>query len=110
MRTGRFLLRWIGRGFRKLNFSEADFRDGELREPIPLNAVDRHVDRRIRARRTSLQMTEERLAEAIGVRPFDIWTFEEGKSRIGFDALLAVARVLRVSEHYFYKSFGPAAL
>lgn len=107
MQTGRLLLRWIGRGFCKLNFSEADFRDGELHEPIPLNAVDRHVGHRMRSRRTYLRMTEECLAEAIGVRPFDIWAFEEGKSRIGFDALLAVAKALRVSERYFYKDFWP---
>jgi hypothetical protein len=107
MRTGRFPWRWIGRGFWKLNFSDADFRDGELHEPISLNAVDRHVGHRMRARRTYLRMTEERLAEAIGVRPFDIWAFEEGKSRIGFDAMLAVAKALRVSERYFYRDFWP---
>jgi DNA-binding XRE family transcriptional regulator len=101
-------LRWRGRGFTKLSFTTADFEDGEMRPDIPLNAVDRHVGNRMRERRTYLRMTEEHLAELIGVRPLDIWAFEAGKTRIGFDALRAVAAALRVSERYFYKGFGQA--
>jgi len=60
----------------------------------------------VRARLDRANLESER--PAIGVRPFDIWAFEEGKSRIGFDALLAVAKALRVSERYFYRQFRPA--
>lgn len=104
--AGRFWLRWMAQGFTKLSFTAADFEDGEMRPDIPLNAVDHHVGRRMRERRTYLKMTEECLAEQIGVRPLDIWAFEAGKTRIGFDALRAVAGALRVSERYFYRQFG----
>lgn len=102
----RFWWRWMALGFTKLSFTSADFEDGEMRPDIPLNAVDRHVGNRMRERRTYLRMTEEHLAEQIGVRPLDVWAFEAGKTRIGFDALLAVAKALRVSERYFYRGFG----
>ncbi len=104
--AGRFWMRWMGRGLTKLNFTAVDFEDGELRQDIPLNSVDRHVGRRMRDRRTYLKMSEEALAERIGVRPFDIWAFEAGKARISFDAMRAVAAALRVSERYFYKGYG----
>lgn len=104
--AGRFLWRWMAQGFTKLSFTSADFEDGEFRPDIPLNSVDRHVGRRMRDRRTYLKMSEETLAERIGVRPSDIWAFEMGKARISFDAMRAVATALRVSERYFYKGYG----
>ncbi len=104
--AGRFWMRWMVRGFTKLNFTAVDFEDGELRPDIPLNSVDRHVGRRMRDRRTYLKISEETLAETIGVRPFDIWAYEMGKARISFDAMRAVAAALRVSQRYFYRDYG----
>ena len=76
---------------------------------IPLNAIDRHVGARLRARRLFLQMSEEWLAGLLEVPVEDIAGFEAGTVRIGHEKLLQVADVLDVAERYFYQGFGGKA-
>ena len=77
-------------------------------EEIPLNSVDHHVGRRLKARRLLLQMSEEWLAGRLNVSASDIENFEFGTARISFAHLNIAADALNVPERYFYLEFGPA--
>ncbi len=76
---------------------------------IPLNAVDRHVGERLRARRLFLQMSEEWLAGLLEVPVETIAEFEAGTVRISYETLLQTADALDVAERYFYQGFGSKA-
>lgn len=90
---------WASRGF------EMQTSDNE---EIPLNSVDRHVGRRLKARRLMLQMSEEWLAGRLNVSATDIENFELGTARISFAHLNIAADALDVPERYFYQELGPA--
>ena len=66
------------------------------------NAVDAHVGRRIRLRRTLLGMSQERLAEALGLTFQQVQKYEKGVNRVGASRLFDLARVLEVPIGYFF--------
>ena len=72
---------------------------------IPLNAIDRHVGARLRARRLFLQMSEDWLAGRLNIITSELDDFETGRTRISFDQLLSAADALDVAERYFYQGF-----
>lgn len=80
--------------------------DGSGHAEIPLNAVDRHVGERLRARRLLLQMSEDWLAGRLNVTVEQLLDFEAGRARISFDQLLWAADALDVAERYFYQGYG----
>lgn len=83
--------------------------DGSGHAEIPLNAVDRHVGERLRARRLLLQMSEDWLAGRLNVTVEELLDFEAGRARISFDQLLWAADALDVAERYFYQGYGGQA-
>ena len=58
------------------------------------NPIDVHVGSRIRLRRTLLGMSQERLAEAIGLTFQQVQKYERGANRVGSSRLFDLARVL----------------
>ena len=75
------------------------------------NPIDMHVGARLRQRRTLLGMSQERLADALGITFQQVQKYERGANRVGSSRLFDVARVLDVPISYFFDemSAGVAA-
>ena len=67
------------------------------------NAIDQAVGRRVRVRRLELKMSQERLADLLGVTFQQIQKYEKGVNRIAASRLFAVAAVLEKPVGYFFE-------
>jgi transcriptional regulator with XRE-family HTH domain len=70
--------------------------------PANPRPVDVHVGRRLRERRTLLGMSQERLAELLGVTYQQVQKYERGANRIGSSRLHDIARYLDVPVAWFF--------
>ena len=66
------------------------------------NPIDVHVGSRIRLRRTLLGMSQERLAEAIGLTFQQVQKYEKGANRVSSSRLYDLAGILDVPLAYFF--------
>lgn len=74
------------------------------------NPIDRHVGLRIRMRRKQLGLSQEKLAEEIGLTFQQIQKYERAANRVSASKLWEMARALNTSVGYFYEGLGgPAA-
>src|SRR5207248_3455898 len=71
-------------------------------------AIDDHVGARIRERRIMLGLTQQQLAEMIGVTYQQAHKYERGINRVSAGRLYEIARVLNASITYFYEGLGEA--
>ena len=67
------------------------------------NAIDSYVGARIRMRRQLLGMSQERLADQIGVTFQQVQKYEKGINRIGASRLQRIAEVLHTSPSFFFE-------
>ena len=67
------------------------------------NAIDLHVGKRLRRRRRLLGLTQQQLAESIGIRFQQIQKYEKGTNRVGASRLSDMARILGVPVSYFFE-------
>jgi transcriptional regulator with XRE-family HTH domain len=67
------------------------------------NPIDIHVGQRIRQRRTLLGMSQEKLAEAIGLTFQQVQKYERGGNRTSASRLFDLTRVLDVPISYFFE-------
>lgn len=74
-----------------------------MTEPRTANDVDAHLGRRVRQRRLELNMSQERLAELLGVTFQQIQKYEKGFNRIAASRLYAMTRALDVDITYFFE-------
>jgi len=72
----------------------------QQKSPSP---IDRHIGRRLRARRIMLRMSQEKLAEALGLTFQQIQKYEKGTNRIGASRLLQMAGILDVNVEFFFE-------
>ena len=70
------------------------------------NPTDIHVGSRLRLRRTLLGLSQERLAEAIGVTFQQVQKYERGANRIGSSRLYDLAQVLDVPVAFFFEGLA----
>src|SRR5512142_1412840 len=70
------------------------------------NPVDRHVGLRIRMRRKEVGISQERLAEAIGLTFQQIQKYERAANRVSASKLWDVARALNTNIAYFYQGLA----
>jgi transcriptional regulator with XRE-family HTH domain len=68
--------------------------------------VDHFVSLRIRQRRIMLGLTQQQMAELIGVTYQQAHKYETGINRISVGRLHALARALEVEPAYFYEGLG----
>ncbi len=68
--------------------------------------IEQHVGRRIRERRTLLGLTQQQLAELIGVTYQQAHKYERGINRISAARLYALAHVLGVDANFFFEGLG----
>ena len=71
--------------------------------------VDLHVSRRIRQRRIMLGLTQQQLAELIGVTYQQAHKYETGINRISAGRLYQIARALGVGVEYFFEGLEEGA-
>ena len=71
--------------------------------------IDLHLGKRMRRRRRLLGLTQQRLADACGVRFQQIQKYECGANRISAARLWRVARALEVPVDYFFEGLGDQA-
>jgi len=81
-------------------------RDKPAAAPLRPGAVDRHVGARIRERRLLLGMSQQQLAEAIGVTYQQAHKYERGLNRISAGRLYGIAQVLGVPVSWFFDGIG----
>jgi transcriptional regulator with XRE-family HTH domain len=71
-------------------------------------AIDQHVGRRVRTARMLASVSQEKLADAIGVTFQQVQKYEKGTNRISVSRLQQIASMLNVPISYFYE--GDAAV
>ena len=70
--------------------------------------VDRHVGARMRQRRIMLGLTQQQMAELIGVTYQQAHKYEKGINRVSAGRLYSVAQALGVEVSYFYEGLQTA--
>jgi transcriptional regulator with XRE-family HTH domain len=73
------------------------------------NATDLHVGKRLRRRRRLLGLTQQQLAESIGIRFQQIQKYECGANRVTASRLYELAVALNVPVNYFFEGLQVAA-
>jgi transcriptional regulator with XRE-family HTH domain len=73
------------------------------------NPIDRHVGLRIRMRRKELGVSQEKLAESIGLTFQQVQKYERAANRVSASKLWEMARALSTSPAYFYEGLGDPA-
>jgi transcriptional regulator with XRE-family HTH domain len=68
--------------------------------------VDRHVGLRIRMRRKEMSISQERLAEALGITFQQVQKYERGANRVSASKLWEIALALKTPVAYFYDGLG----
>lgn len=70
--------------------------------------VDAHVGKRIRHRRWMVGMTQQQLAERVGIKFQQIQKYETGMNRVSASRLWDVADALGVSISFFFEGLDDA--
>jgi transcriptional regulator with XRE-family HTH domain len=70
------------------------------------NPIDVHVGLQVRLRRKSLKISQEKLAEALGLTFQQVQKYERGANRISASKLYEIARALRVSIAWFFEGLS----
>jgi transcriptional regulator with XRE-family HTH domain len=73
------------------------------------NEIDLHVGKRLRRRRRLLGLTQQQLAESIGIRFQQIQKYECGANRVTASRLYELAVALNVPVNYFFEGLAPVA-
>jgi transcriptional regulator with XRE-family HTH domain len=67
------------------------------------NGVDRHIGEKVRQRRLEIGMSQEKLAELLGVTFQQVQKYEKGVNRIAASRLYDMTKALDVSVGYFFE-------
>lgn len=71
--------------------------------------VDVHVGKRVRHRRWMVGMTQQQLADKVGIKFQQIQKYETGMNRISASRLWDIADALGVSISFFFEGLGAEA-
>ena len=67
------------------------------------NSIDVHVGKRIRLRRNILHITQQQLAEMLGLTFQQVQKYEKGFNRVSASRLWDISRVLDVPMNFFFE-------
>ena len=70
------------------------------------NPVDKHVGSRIRLRRNILHLTQQQMADLLGLTFQQVQKYEKGLNRVGASRLWDISRVLEVPMDFFFEDMG----
>ena len=73
------------------------------------NPVDMHVGSRVRMRRMMLGISQEKLANALGLSFQQVQKYEKGSNRIGASRLEHISRFLQVPVAFFFEGASDAS-
>jgi transcriptional regulator with XRE-family HTH domain len=73
------------------------------------NPVDLHVGARVRMRRKLLGVSQEKLADALGLTFQQVQKYERGTNRISASKLFEIGRFLQAPVSYFFEGVGPSS-
>jgi len=73
-----------------------------MRQKSP-SPIDKHVGSRVRMRRLMLNMSQEKLADALGLTFQQVQKYEKGSNRIGASRLHHIASTLQVPVAFFFE-------
>ena len=66
------------------------------------NPIDKHVGARVRMRRMMLGLSQEKLADSLGVTFQQVQKYEKGTNRIGASRLQEISKSLQVPPSFFF--------
>lgn len=72
--------------------------------------VDEYVGERIRARRTELGLTQEQLAQALGISYQQVQKYETGANRVSAGRVYEIAQRLEVEVAFFFDGLEPTSV
>lgn len=67
------------------------------------NPIDVHVGKRIRLRRTILHITQQQMADMLGLTFQQVQKYEKGANRVGASRLWDISKVLQVPMGFFFE-------
>jgi transcriptional regulator with XRE-family HTH domain len=70
------------------------------------NPIDVHVGLQVRLRRKELKISQEKLAEALGLTFQQVQKYERGSNRISASKLFEIARALQVPIGWFFEGLS----
>lgn len=73
------------------------------------NPIDVHVGTRLRARRKALGMSQEQLAEGLGLTFQQVQKYERGANRVSASKMYEAAKVLGVAPGFFFEGLEETA-
>jgi transcriptional regulator with XRE-family HTH domain len=73
------------------------------------HVVDSHVGQKIRQRRWMVGMTQQQLAESVGIKFQQIQKYETGMNRVSASRLWDISRALGVSASFFFEGLSENA-
>jgi transcriptional regulator with XRE-family HTH domain len=73
------------------------------------NPIDIHVGRRVRQRRKAMGVTQERLADDLGLTFQQVQKYERGANRISASKLYEIAAALQTGTAYFFEGLADPA-
>lgn len=73
------------------------------------NDLDLHIGKRMRRRRRLLGLTQQQLAESIGIRFQQVQKYECGANRVTASRLWELSQALNVPVNYFYEGYQQMA-
>ena len=68
--------------------------------------MDVHVGQRLRVRRSLLGLSQEKLAESLGITFQQVQKYERGTNRVSAGRLFDLGNILEVPVSYFFEQFG----
>jgi transcriptional regulator with XRE-family HTH domain len=69
----------------------------------PPSPIDKHVGSRVRMRRKMLGMSQEKLANGLGLTFQQVQKYESGTNRIGASRLQHISHILRIPVSFFFE-------
>ena len=70
------------------------------------NSIDEHVGLQLRQRRALLGLSQEKLAEQVGITFQQIQKYENGANRVSASRLYEFSKVLEIPVTFFFESYG----
>src|SRR5438445_9467496 len=69
----------------------------------PPTPIDRHVGSRVRMRRMMLGMSQEKLADGLGLTFQQVQKYEKGTNRMGASRLQHISHILQIPVPFFFE-------
>lgn len=73
---------------------------------MTVNPVDEYVGKRLRLRRTLVGVSQESLAESLGITFQQVQKYEKAINRVSASRLYEIAKILNIPVSFFFDEYG----